>query len=116
MPSLLDIRLHHDLTHDELINTLIQAEWEDREHKKVTRHLRLARFRYAASIEELNFVSRRGLDKTQVFRPEVVYRVRFRARTISRPRRQTDRYGAGIFPKASGNCHVYLPCRIMYPG
>jgi len=66
--SLLDSRQHHDLTHDELINTLVQAEWEDREHKKVTRHLRLAKFRYAASIEELNFVSSRGLDKTQVLR------------------------------------------------
>ncbi|WPQ61765.1 IS21-like element helper ATPase IstB [Chitinophaga sancti] len=64
--SLLDNRQHHNLTHDEFINTLIQAEWEDKEHKKVTRHLKSARFRYAASIEELNFTGDRGLDKTQV--------------------------------------------------
>src|ERR1700754_4853396 len=66
--SLVDSRQHHDLTHDEFINPLIQAEGEDREHKKVTRHLRLAKVRYAASIEELNFTSSRGLDKTQVLR------------------------------------------------
>lgn len=66
--SMLDSRQHHDLTHDELINTLIQSEWEDRENKKINRHLRLARFRYAASIEELNFTTSRGLDKTQVLR------------------------------------------------
>ena len=30
--------------------------------------MRLARFRYAASIEELNFTGNRGLDKTQVIR------------------------------------------------
>ena len=31
--SMLDSRQHHDLTHDELINILIQSEWEDRENK-----------------------------------------------------------------------------------
>jgi len=66
--SMLDSRQHHDLTHDEFVNTLIQSEWEDRENKKINRHLRLARFRYAASIEELNFANSRGLDKTQVLR------------------------------------------------
>lgn len=65
---LLDSRQHQELTHDEFINTLIQSEWEDRQHKKVSRHLRLARFRYAASIEELNFAASRGIDKTQVLR------------------------------------------------
>lgn len=66
--SMLDSRQHHDLTHDEFINMLIQSEWEDRENKKVNRHLRLARFRYAASIEEINFAGSRELDKTQVLR------------------------------------------------
>ncbi|RYY52253.1 MAG: ATP-binding protein [Chitinophagaceae bacterium] len=66
--SMLDSRQHQDLTPDELINTLIQSEWEDRENKKVNRHMRLARFRYTASVEELNFAGNRGLDKTQVLR------------------------------------------------
>jgi hypothetical protein len=30
--AMLDSRQHHDLTHDEFINTLIQSEWEDREN------------------------------------------------------------------------------------
>jgi DNA replication protein DnaC len=66
--TMLDSRQHHDLTHDELINTLIQSEWEDRQNKKINRHLRLAKFRYGASVEEINFTASRGLDKTQVFR------------------------------------------------
>jgi DNA replication protein DnaC len=66
--TMLDNRHHQELTHDEFINTLIQSEWEEREHKKISRHLRQAKFRYAASIEELNFASTRGLDKTQVLR------------------------------------------------
>lgn len=66
--TMLDSNQHHDITHDELINILIQSEWEERENKKISRHLRLAKFRYGASIEEINFASTRGLDKTQVMR------------------------------------------------
>ena len=40
--AMLSSNQHHDLTHDEFINLLIQAEWEDRENKKINRHLRLA--------------------------------------------------------------------------
>ncbi len=66
--AMLDSRQHHDLTHDEFFNTLIQSEWEYRENKKINRHLRQAKFRYTAGIEELNFTAERGLDKTQILR------------------------------------------------
>jgi len=66
--TMLDSNQHHDMTHDELINILIQSEWEDRENKKISRYLTTAKFRYAASIEEMNFTTNRGLDKTQVMR------------------------------------------------
>ncbi len=66
--AMLESSQHHDLTHDELINILIQSEWDDRENKKVSRNLKMARFRYGATIEEINFVASRGLDKTQIMR------------------------------------------------
>lgn len=66
--TLLDSNQHHSLTNDEIISMLIQAEWEDRENRKINRYLRTARFRYQASIEEVDFTSKRGLDKTQVLR------------------------------------------------
>lgn len=66
--TMLDSNQHHDMTHDELINILIQSEWEERENKKISRHLRLAKFRYGASIEEVNFTANRGLDKTKLMR------------------------------------------------
>jgi DNA replication protein DnaC len=66
--TMLDNRIHHDLTHDEFLNMLIQSEWEYRENKKINRYLRLAKFRYTASIEELNFAVERSLDKTQIMR------------------------------------------------
>jgi DNA replication protein DnaC len=66
--SMLSNRMHDDLTHDEVIDTLVQSEWEDRENKKINGHLRRARFRYPASIEEIDFTARRGLDKNQMLR------------------------------------------------
>ena len=66
--TLLDTNQHHSLTNDEIISMLIQAEWEDRENRKINRYLKAARFRYGASIEEVDFTARRGLDKTQLLR------------------------------------------------
>jgi DNA replication protein DnaC len=54
----------HTITNDEFINLLLQAEWEDRENKKLTRRLQSARFRYRASMEEIDYVTPRGIDKT----------------------------------------------------
>ena len=45
---------------------LIQAEWEDRENRKISRYLRAARFRYKASVEEIDFTHQRNLDKNKI--------------------------------------------------
>ena len=66
--TLLDSKQYHSLTNDEIVSMLIQAEWEDRENRKMNRYLRTARFRYQASIEEVNFTTGRGLEKTQLLR------------------------------------------------
>ena len=59
---------YHTLTNEEAISLLIQSEWEEREGRKVDRYLKNARFRYQASIEELDFNSSRSLDKTLIMR------------------------------------------------
>ena len=66
--SVLDKNHHHTLTNDEFIDFLIQAEWDDRENRRVNRYLRSARFRYQASIEEVDFTNNRNLDKTTFLR------------------------------------------------
>lgn len=53
---------------DELLNFLLQAEWDERENSKVSRRLQNAKFRMRASIEEIDFLTPRGLDKTQLLR------------------------------------------------
>lgn len=66
--TLLDSNQHHSLTSDEMVSMLVQAEWEDRENRKINRYLRTARFRYQAGIEEVDFTVSRGLDKSQLLR------------------------------------------------
>ena len=58
----------NNLTNDELINMLIQAEWEDRQTRKINRYIKSARFRYQACIEEIDYHANRNLDKTQFLR------------------------------------------------
>ncbi len=66
--SLIQTRTYQQLTHDEYINMLVQAEWEDRENRRIERSLRTAHFRYHASVEEIDFVQHRNLDKNQFLR------------------------------------------------
>jgi DNA replication protein DnaC len=57
-----------NLPSDEFISLLVQSEWEDRESRKLQRRLHSARFRYQASIEEINYQHNRNLDKNQLLR------------------------------------------------
>lgn len=59
---------YESLTADELISMLVNNEWDDRHNRTIERSLRNARFRYKASIEELEYTAGRGLDKNQVHR------------------------------------------------
>jgi len=56
------------LSADELINMLIEAEWDDRQNRNIERRLRNARFRYQSNIENIDFGADRNLDRNQVMR------------------------------------------------
>ena len=66
--GLLETSGPRQLTSDELVNLLVLSEWEDRENRKINRSLRNARFRYQASLEEVDFTSQRNLDKNLILR------------------------------------------------
>ena len=55
-------------TPDELLSYLIEAEWDDKQNRKIHRLLKIARFRYTASTEEIFFDSDRNIDKNQLIR------------------------------------------------
>jgi len=56
------------ISNDELLNLLLQAEWDERENQKANRRLQNAHFRFRASMEEIDFNTPRGINKTQLLR------------------------------------------------
>jgi len=56
------------IDNDELLNLLLQAEWDERENLKASRRLQNAKFRMRASMEEIDFITPRGLNRTQLLR------------------------------------------------
>lgn len=56
------------LSADELITLLVEAEWDDRLNRNIERRLRNAKFRYQSSIESIDFGADRNLDRNQMMR------------------------------------------------
>jgi DNA replication protein DnaC len=65
---ILETHQHSEYTADEMLAVLIDSEYNDRHNRRLQRLLKQAKFRYSASIEEIDFVSSRNLDKTQFLR------------------------------------------------
>ena len=55
-----------ELSFEERLGLLIDIEWTRRREAALVRRLKAARFRQRATIEELEFSARRGLDRAQV--------------------------------------------------
>jgi DNA replication protein DnaC len=57
---------HARLSFEDRFGLLVDAEWEARENRKLTNRLRQAKLRYQASLEDVDFNPRRGLDRKVV--------------------------------------------------
>jgi DNA replication protein DnaC len=55
-------------TADELVSMLVDSEWDERYNRRLIRSVKDARFRYKASVEQINFDDNRGIHKNQVLR------------------------------------------------
>jgi len=64
--ALVETRRHHELSLSEGMELLLQAEEQERGNKRFERLQKNARFRYQASIEEIQFDASRGLDKSLI--------------------------------------------------
>ena len=56
------------LTNDQMVSLLVEAEWDDRNNRRIERRLRQAKFRYSATMEQVLFNEDRNLDKNQLMR------------------------------------------------
>ena len=64
----LESSIKETLTPDQLVSLLVTNEWDDRRNRNIDRALKMANFRYKASVEELDDSVERGLDKNQFHR------------------------------------------------
>jgi DNA replication protein DnaC len=57
-----------DYTLDEFTALLTEAEWDDRQNRRIARAIKNARFRYNATMEEMVYDEVRNIDKTKLIR------------------------------------------------
>ena len=57
---------YDELSFEERVGLLVDAEWTDRERRKLSRRLKAAKLRYPASLENVNFQAPRGLNRQQI--------------------------------------------------
>lgn len=62
------LETHQNPTLDQGLALLTEAEWDDREARKMERYIKSASFRYRASLEQVAYSAGRNLDKNQVLR------------------------------------------------
>ena len=55
-------------TMDEFVAHLTEAEWDDRQNRKISRTIGNARFRYKASVESIIYDPSRNIDKNKIIR------------------------------------------------
>lgn len=55
-------------TPDQMIAHLIEAEWDERQNRNIEMKVKNARFRYKASMEQMNYNTDRNLDKNNLMR------------------------------------------------
>ena len=66
--STMETSFNNDLTPDELIAYLVDAEWEERQNRKLARLIKNAHLRYQASVEQIDTSPKRNLDKNMLLR------------------------------------------------
>lgn len=64
----LESERHDQLTADEMTSLLVESEWDARHNRSIDRSTKNAHFRYKSTIEQLDYDSKRGLDKNHIHR------------------------------------------------
>ena len=66
--NLLETGKNMKLTLDEAISYLVDSEWDEKHNRRLARLVAAAKFRYNASLEDIDYSLNRKLDKNQVLR------------------------------------------------
>lgn len=57
-----------EMTADELLAYLVEAEWDDRQNRKIARLVKSAKFRYQSSVADISYTNERNLDRSTVLK------------------------------------------------
>lgn len=57
-----------DYTLDQFVSMLVEAEWDDRQNRKIGRGIKNARFHYKASVENIIYDQMRNIDQNSILR------------------------------------------------
>lgn len=96
---------------DTLVAHLVESEWTDREHRKTGRYIRSARFRYPASVEQIDYYTARNLDKNLILRlADGSYLQRNENIIITGP----TGVGKSYIASALGHQACYQGCKVRY--
>lgn len=57
-----------DYTIDELVALMTEAEWDDRNNRRIQRLIKNARFHYKASVENIIYDQSRNIDQLKILR------------------------------------------------
>lgn len=66
--DILDTGKGKDFSSEEIIDHLVQAEWDDRYNRRLQRLINQAKFRYQANLEQMDYTPKRELDKGLILR------------------------------------------------
>lgn len=55
-------------TIDQFVAQMIEAEWDDRQNRKIARNIKYARFRYRASVENIIYDESRNIERNKLMR------------------------------------------------
>jgi DNA replication protein DnaC len=66
--STMETNFASGFTPDEMVAYLVDAEWEERQNRRLARILKNASFRYQASLEQIQTTPQRDLDKNLLLR------------------------------------------------
>jgi DNA replication protein DnaC len=103
--------INHQYTIDQYVTMLVDREWENRQNRKIKNLIKNARFRYPATIQDLDYSANRELDKNTFERLALLDFVRGHENVIITGATGT---GKSYLAQALGNQACLMLLRTLY--
>jgi len=103
--------INMEYTIDEYVSMLVDREWEDKQNRKIKNLIKNARFRYSASIRDIDYTANRQLDKNTFQRLALLDFIRNKENVIITGSTGT---GKSYLSQALGNQACQMMLKTLY--